>query len=80
MSETTRTPVEVTTRYATTVEGLTAAWAFVMDRIDSVGPDPSITISPVWSISVQDMDREAPEGGWPRHFSVVVSGMVEEGE
>ena len=74
----TRTPVEVTTRYATTVNGLTEAWAFVMDRIDSVGPDPSITISPVWTVSVHDMGEDEPEGGYPRHFSVVVEGMVEE--
>ena len=74
----TRSPVEVTTRYATTVEGLPAAWAFVMAKVDSVGPDPSVEISPVWTISVQDMGNDEPEGGYPRHFSVVVSGMVEE--
>lgn len=45
-----------------------------------VGPDPSITIKPVWTISVQDMDRDEPDGGWPRHFSVVVEGMVNEGD
>ena len=80
MSEATRTPIEVTTRYATTVDDLTAAWAFVMDRIDAVGDSPSVTISPVWTISVSDMGDDEPEGGYPRHFSVVVEGMVEEGE
>lgn len=72
----TRPPVEVTTRYATTVDGLPAAWAFVMERIDNVGPNPEITISPVWTVSVRDMDDDDTE--WPRHFSVVVEGMVPE--
>jgi hypothetical protein len=77
MSETVEPPIEVTTRYATTVGYLSAAWAFVMDRLDSVGPDPSIHITPLWSYSVQDMDRvDAPEP--PRQFSVVVEGMVPE--
>lgn len=75
MSET--APIEVTTRYATTVDDLPAAWAFVMDRLDSVGPDPSIDIKPLWSWSVHDMDDDdAPTP--PRQFEVVVSGMVKE--
>ena len=61
-------PVEVTTRYATSVDDLPAAWAFVMEHLDSVGPDPSIDIGPLWS-SVDDFNI--------RRFSVVVSGMVE---
>lgn len=74
----TRAPVEVTTRFATTVDDLPAAWAFVMARIDTVGPDPSIKITPVWTISVQDMGDDEPDDGYPRHFSVVVEGMVPE--
>lgn len=74
----TRSPVEVTTRYATTVDDLPAAWAFVMAKVDQVGPDPSVEISPVWTISVHEMDHDEPAGGYPRHFSVVVSGMVPE--
>ena len=73
-----RAPIEVTTRYATTVDDLAAAWAFVMAKLDTVGPDPSVTIKPVWTISVHDMDRDEPEEGYPRHFSVVVEGMVHE--
>ena len=69
----TRTPVEITTRYATTVDDLPAAWAFVMDKLDAVGPDPSVNIGPVWVISSDSDDT-------PRHFEVVVSGMVEEGK
>lgn len=70
----TRTPVEKTVRYATTVEDLAGAWAFVMEKLEQVGPDPSVEISPVWTFSVSGPDDETP----PRHFSVVVSGMVEE--
>lgn len=69
-------PIEVTTRYATSVDDLPAAWAFVMDHVDKVGPDPSIHIKPLWVVSVHDMDRDEPEGGWPRRFEVVVEGMV----
>lgn len=69
----TRTPVEATLRYATTVDDLPAAWAFVMDRLDLLGPSPSITISPCWRISDTDDDGDSS-----RHFEVVVSGMTEE--
>jgi hypothetical protein len=72
-------PIEVTTRYATTVDDLPAAWAFVMDKLDSVGPDPSVEIKPLWAWAVQDMDR-SDDYVPPRQFSVVVSGMVEEGD
>lgn len=66
-------PIEVTTRYATTVDDLPSAWAFVMDHVDRVGADPSITISPFWSYSVHDMgDDDAPTP--PRQFSVVADG------
>jgi hypothetical protein len=73
----TRSPVEVTTRYVTTVDDLPAAWAFVMSKIDAVGPDPEIAIEPVWS---QPFDAPLGDDSWPRHFSVVVSGMVEAAE
>lgn len=66
-------PVEVTTRYATTVPDLTAAWTFVMDRVDRVGPDPLITIKPQWTFS-------DTEDGETRRFEVVVDGMVPEGD
>lgn len=65
-------PIEHTTRFATTVDDLPAAWAFVMDRIDRVGPSPSVTISPYWVCS-NDPDQDGAQG-----FEVVVSGMVEE--
>ena len=73
----TRSPVEVTTRYVTTANSLIDAWAFVMEKIEQVGPDPSIEIKPVWS---KDYDSVGDDEPWPRHFEVVVSGMVEEKE
>jgi hypothetical protein len=73
-------PVEVSTRYATTVESLADAWEFVMSRIDLVGPDPSVTISPYWRVNMDLITMEdAPEAdALPRCFTVVVEGMVEE--
>ena len=40
--------------------------------MDTVGPSPSVEISPVWLLS-DDPDEHG------RQFEVVVSGMVEEG-
>lgn len=60
--------VEVTTQYATTVPSLQAAWAFVMDHVDAVGPDPRIEIKPQWYIGFDWIEA--------RWFSVVVDGMV----
>lgn len=71
-------PIEVTTRYATTVDTLPDAWAFVMAYLDRVGPDPRITINPIHIISVQEMYDDGPNDDWARRFEVVVSGMVEE--
>ena len=65
-------PIEISTKYATTVPDLTAAWAFVMDHIDQVGPDPSIHIGPVWSYTMDQLDDE----NVPRHFEVAVSGTI----
>lgn len=70
---TTRSPVEETTRYATTVDTLPDAWQFVMAYIDRVGNRPRVTISP---ITIFDA---AMDGGDPQElFEVVVSGMREE--
>lgn len=63
-------PVEVTTKYVTTVDDLPGAWAFVMEYLDRAGDRPSITISPL-SVSV-DGDE------WTEHFEVVVSGRTKE--
>lgn len=70
MSRVLESPVEVTTRYVTSVGDLAGAWAFVMARLESVGPDPEVSIKPVWIIG--DDDHSA------RYFEVVVSGMVQE--
>lgn len=74
-------PIEKTTRYATTVDTLTEAWAFLLDRIDAIGPDPSVTIRPISTIGVADMAaglEGSDDGAWVRRFEVVVEGMVRE--
>lgn len=68
-------PVEVTTRYATQVETLAEAWAFVMEHLDALGPDPEISIKPEWCISPLEMDANE-DREWPRYFGVTVEGMV----
>lgn len=73
-------PVEVTTRYATSVEDLAAAWSFVMQKIDAVGPNPHITITPRWIVSVHEVVDGREDEDPPREFEVVVSGMVHEGD
>lgn len=61
--------IEVTTRYATSVDELADAWAFVMAHVDKVGADPYIGIKPLWS---------SGDGFTKRRFKVVASGLVEE--
>lgn len=61
--------IERTIQYATVVDTLPDAWAFVMGHVDSVGPRPQITVSPVswYSENEQYLER----------FEVSVSGMTE---
>lgn len=64
---------EVTTRYAKgDLPDLASAWAFVMAKVDLVGGDPEVHITPVWTHG-NGHDGE-------RTFSAAVSGMVEEVE
>lgn len=65
-------PIEVTTKYVTSVEDLPAAWGFVMTHVDRVGADPHIEIHPIWWYD--------DDGSRGRRFEVVVSGMVRGGE
>lgn len=69
-----RTPTERTVQYATTVDNLIDAWAFVMDHVDEVGTDPRITISPITTMSWDGVGDEPPTRG----FEVAVSGMTEQ--
>lgn len=84
MHTSTKPPVEVTTQYATTVKELSDAWAFVMHKVDMVGPDPTILIKPVWTCwheSTEEAESDNPEDHkMSRHFEVVVSGMEHEEE
>lgn len=65
------TQVEKTTRLTVVVNDLAAAWAFIMARLDEVGPNPSVQIHPMWVYSGTD-----DEG--TRKFEVTVSGMTTE--
>jgi len=67
-------PIERTIRYATSVEELTDAWKFIMDKIDEVGPNPSIAINPRWITPVSAMNDDDYVSR--REFEVTVSGMV----
>jgi hypothetical protein len=68
--------IETTTKYVTTVDNLPAAWAFVMDHLDALGPDPEVHIRPVWIMSVAEAMDERDERP-AREFEVAVSGMVQ---
>lgn len=67
--------IETTTKYVTTVDDLPSAWAFVMEHLDRLGPDPEVHIKPIWLMSVSDAldGHEGPD----RQFEVAVSGMVQ---
>lgn len=64
---------ERTVKYATTTSDLGAAWVFVMEKMDLVGPAPTICISPVWFFDeLEGFDNRQ------QVFEVTVEGMVEE--
>lgn len=71
-------PVEHTERFCTTVADLSGAWAFIMEYVDRVGPDPTIQIKPVWRMPfgwLPQIDQDQPP--MERFFEVVVDGMRE---
>ena len=65
-------PIERTTKFATTVDTLTSAFEFVMSQLDDVGEWPDIAIVPV--LVYGDVDDEKPTP----IFEVSVSSMKEE--
>lgn len=67
----TRTPIEVDTRYSTTVDNINDAWTFVMAHIDKMGQEPSVHIYPCWGVDRDDAINE-PEDQC--HFHAVVEG------
>lgn len=69
-------PIEVTTKYATSVDTLAEAWRFVMTYVDQVGPKPHIRITPLSIYSMADIGNDDAEPECC--FEVLVSGMVEE--
>lgn len=65
-------PIERTTKFATTVDSLTSAFEFVMAQPDDVGEWPDIAIVPI--LVYGDVDDEKPTP----IFEVSVSSMKEE--
>lgn len=65
-------PIERTTKFATTVDSLTSAFEFVMAQLDDVGEWPDIAIVPI--LVYGDVDDEKPTP----IFEVSVSSMKEE--
>ena len=68
----------MTIKYAATVNNLSDAWSFVMEKVEQVGPNPEIHIKPIWSANADSPLSD--DDSWTRHFEVAVSGMVKEGE
>jgi hypothetical protein len=68
MSDWERPAIEKTTKFATSVEGLDEAFAFVMNCLTQVDDVLNIEIKPFWSSS-DDFSV--------KRFSVAVSGMIE---
>ena len=64
-------PVEISVKHVTTVDSLPEAWAFVMERLDLLGPRPTVEIRPVYTSPRLDEPEQ-------HHFSVLVSAMHEE--
>lgn len=73
--------VEVTIQYETVVDDLTEAWAFIMSRIEKVGPDPSVHIHPAKQgppPMLQMIMQGSVDEDMPRKFHVVVEGQQRE--
>jgi len=72
--------VEVTIQYETVVDDLTEAWAFIMSRIEKVGPDPSVHIHPAKEGPPPIMAAIMGQTPQPatRRFHVVVEGSQQE--
>jgi hypothetical protein len=71
----TNPPIERTITFTTTVDELTDAWSFIMANLPEVGPDPEVSIKPLWAA-----DHDSPLADadyWSRKFEVSVSGMEE---
>lgn len=67
--------VETTVQYAKHCDDLAAAWAFIFEYIDKVGPNPTVTIEPFWSANVDDEGQVTQHG---RKFEVCLSGELDD--
>ena len=74
-------PVEVQLKFSTFVGSLPDAFVFVMAKLDDVGVDPEVSITPVWGGQfVVDGDVDDDVVVPVRMFEVIVSGSMVEGE
>lgn len=80
MEQTAEKYVEVTIQYETVVDGLAEAWAFIMSRIEKVGPDPSVHIHPAKEgpPPMLQMLMQGSVSEVQRKFHVVVEGSQKE--
>lgn len=80
MNDITEKYVEVTLRFDTVVDDLSEAWAFIMSRIERVGPDPEVHILPVKDgpPPMLQMVVKGSVEDIPRKFHVVVCGDMKE--
>lgn len=72
--------VQKTVSYETVVDDLPSAWAFIMSKIETVGPDPSVHIHPASTapppmlMAIFGRDDIEVE----RKFHIVVEGTTSE--
>lgn len=66
--------VEQYVKFQADVLDIASAWAFVMEHIDQVGPDPQISIKPmlVYQASLSN------ESSYRREFRCVVKGRIDD--
>lgn len=67
--------VEVTVRFAKGgFTELAEVWAFIMAHVDKVGPDPTIEVSPTWSVPVMPDQYANEDSQQIRTFDVIIQG------
>lgn len=72
--ELTDSPTEYTAKYTKVVSSVQDAFAFVMEHLDRVGPEPSVWIDPAFE---HEIDHVTDELVSRSVFVVAVSGSVE---
>jgi hypothetical protein len=63
--------IDVTTRHEKIVNSMPEAWVYIMKALETIGPDPIVSINPCWEGDMSDT-QNLPA----RKFMVVVAGSV----